>query len=218
VHAREDIVLRRLLSLETVAMVFFTMSIPVEVVLARHSFHAGASGYGLLLSAWGAGGVAGSTFYARWRRLSSRLLMTVGTCLFGAGFLTMAVAPSLVIAIAGSAIGGAGNGVQMVAFRTALQEASPERWIALMLSLNEFIFQAVPGIGILLGGAIASLAGPRTALGAGAGGSLLVALAIWFKLRPIATQAKVEESAPDAEPLGEISPLTARQNPPTIHP
>ena len=46
----------------------FTISIPVEVVFAQHSLHAGAGGYGALLSGWGAGAVAGSAVYARWRR------------------------------------------------------------------------------------------------------------------------------------------------------
>ena len=36
--------------------------------------------------------------------------------------------------------------------------------MAMMMSLNESIFQAVPGVGILLGGALAALAGPRAAL------------------------------------------------------
>ena len=36
--------------------------------------------------------------------------------------------------------------------------------MAMIMSLNESLVQAAPGVGILLGGAIAALAGPRVAL------------------------------------------------------
>jgi hypothetical protein len=185
-YARADLALRRLLGLEAVAFLFFTISIPVEVVLARHSLHAGAGGYGFLLSAWGAGGVVGGVIYARWRSLPSREMITLGTCAFGIGFLTMAVAPSLAVAVVGSAIGGIGNGIQVVAFRTAVQEAASAEWMALVLSLVEFIFQAVPGAGILVGGVTATVAGPRVALAAAAAGSFATSVATWTGLRPIA--------------------------------
>jgi predicted MFS family arabinose efflux permease len=163
-------------------MAVFTISIPVEVVFAQHTLHAGAAGYGLLLSAWGAGAIVGSAVYARWRAVSSRALVTLGAFAFAAGFALMAAAPSLPPAVVGAAIAGVGNGLQIVAMRTALQEATPERWMALILSLNESSMQAAPGIGILIGGGIAALAGPRTALAAGAAASLSVGVAMWVRL------------------------------------
>jgi predicted MFS family arabinose efflux permease len=180
--ARGELAIRRLLALQAAGMLFFTMSIPIEVVFAQHTIHAGASGYGVLLSAWGAGAIAGSAIYARWRKLPSRVLITLGAALLAAGFLVLAVAPTLFVAIFGAAIAGIGNGIQVVAARTALQEAAPARWLALILSLNESMFQAVPGAGIVLGGAITALAGPRVALAVGAAGSLVVALAMWARL------------------------------------
>jgi MFS family permease len=87
----------------------------------------------------------------------------------------MAAAPSLALAIVGSALGGVGNGVEGVAVRTALQERVHQRWMALMMSLNDSLFQASPGPGILLGGAIAALAGPRAAFAVGGVGALAIA-------------------------------------------
>ena len=79
--------------------------------------------------------------------------------------------------------------------------------MALMMSLNEFNFQAVPGAGILLGGAIAALAGSRTALAVGGAGSLLVAVAVWKLLRGVGPAsvlsgepARLQDAAP-SEPL-----------------
>jgi MFS family permease len=82
----------------------------------------------------------------------------------------------------GAVIAGVGNGIEVVAMRTALQESVPLDWMALILSVNESMFQAVPGIGIVAGGAITALAGPRVALSVGAAGALAVALAMWMAL------------------------------------
>lgn len=207
VRARAEPTIRRLLSLEALGMLFFTISIPVEVVLVRHTLHRGPSAYGLLLSAWGAGGIIGSAAYARWRTLSSRHLITVGTLLLGLGFLVMSVAPTLAVAIVGSSFAGIGNGIQIVAFRTALQEAAPEGWMALILSFNESMFQAIPGAGILLGGAITALANARIALGVAAAGSLVLAAVMWARLAAAGPLWSDARRAP-AEGISE-QPLTA---------
>jgi hypothetical protein len=183
-YVRGDAQLRALLGIQTAALVLFTISMPVEVVFVQHSLHAGAGGYGALLSAWGAGAVAGSAAYARWHGAPARGLIAVSAAALGVGFIVMAVAPTLAVAMIGSAIGGAGNGVESVAARTAVQEQTPERLMALVMSLNESLSQAAPGGGILLGGVIAALAGPRVALAVAGAGSLLVSVAIWVVLRP----------------------------------
>lgn len=178
--ASQQPMIRTLLGLEAVAVMFFSLSTPVEVVFATRSLHAGAAGYGALLTAWGAGAILGSAIYARWRRLPSVTLIVLGTGAMGVGFLVMASAPSLAVALIGSAIGGVGNGIQIVAVRTAVQDAAPEQWMAMIVGLNESIFTAFPGLGFLLGGAVTALAGPRPALAVGAAGSLAVALAMRF--------------------------------------
>ena len=192
-----------LLCLRVAALVFFTISIPVEVVFAQHSLHAGAGGYGALLSAWGAGAVAGSAVYARWRALPDRLLIAVGAGLLGIGFLVMALAPSLKLGLAGAAIGGLGNGIETISAYTALQEHVEQQWMALIMSLNESIAQAVPGVGILLGGAIAGLAGPRAALATAGGGALAVMVAVWIVLR---SRAGIPRAAGQADPAAARSP------------
>ena len=194
-YAREHMVISRLLILQVSGVLFFTISVPVEVVFAEHSLHAGSAGYGGLLSAWGAGAVAGAAIYARWRALPSRSLIVIGAASLGIGFVVMAVAPTLAVAIVGAAFAGVGNGVETVAARTALQEETEERWMALMMSLNESLFQSVPGVGILLGGTITALGSPRTALAVAGAGSLAVTAAAWFGLAPLAA-AKPPSASP----------------------
>jgi hypothetical protein len=122
----------------------------------------------------------------------------------------MALAPSVVVAVVGTVTAGMGNGIQVVAVRTALQEATSNAWMALILSLNDSISQAALGAGILLGGAIAALAGPRAALAASASGALVVALVTWARLRPTDEFPQHELGAILQQPLAETEPpLTA---------
>jgi MFS family permease len=185
-YARQQPAIRNLLGLQAVALVFFTMSVPVEVVFAERTLHAHASGYGWLLSSWGAGAIAGSIIYGRWHRLPARVLISLGTGMLGIGFAVMAGAHALAVAIPGSAIAGLGNGVHAVAARTALQEHVAQRWMALMMGLNESLIQGVPGAGIVLGGVVAELANPRVAFGVAAAGALVVTVVSWVVLRPAA--------------------------------
>jgi predicted MFS family arabinose efflux permease len=185
-HVRRDRPQRWLLTLQAAGMIAFTISIPVEVVLAEHTLHAGAGGYGAMLSTWGVGAVLGSAAYARWRRRSARLLMATSGIALAVGFGLMAAAPAIGVALAGTTLGGAGNGVQSVAARTALQEYTPEKWMAMVMSLNESVSQAAPGVGILLGGLLAAWGNPRIALAVAGVGSLAFAVAVWIVLRPSA--------------------------------
>jgi MFS family permease len=107
----------------------------------------------------------------------------------------MAAAPTIAVAVVGAALGGASNGVEIVAMRTALQERTEERWMAIVVGLNESIAQATPGLGILLGGTIAALADPRIALAVSAAGSLAFTVAAWVTLAP-SVLGPPTESAP----------------------
>jgi MFS family permease len=135
-----------------------------------------------MVSAWGAGAVAGAAIYARWRGRPNRELIVGGAASLGVGFAVMAAAPSLAVAVVGAGLGGVGNGVESVAARTALQEEASEGWMAMMMSLYEALFQSVPGAGMLIGGGITALGSPRTALAVAGAGSLAVTVAAWFAL------------------------------------
>jgi predicted MFS family arabinose efflux permease len=205
-YVRGDSEIRALLGMQSAALVFFTISIPVEVVFAQHTLHAGAGGYGALLSVWGAGAVAGSAVYARWRVAPARLLIAGGAAALGVGFVVMAVAPSLVVAVIGSALAGSGNGVESVAARTAIQERTPDRWMALVMGLNESITQAAPGVGIVLGGLIAALTGPRVAFAVAGAGSLAIMGIAWVVLRPRAAGRSEPGGGPrDSDPPGSLT-------------
>lgn len=183
-HVRRDPAQRWLLVLQAGGTIAFTISVPIEVVFAQHTLASGAGGYGALLSSWGAGAVIGSAAYARWRRRAPRLLLAASGAALAVGFAVMAAAPTIVVAVIGCAGGGVGNGVWSIASVTALQEYTSRRWMGLVMSLSQSVVQAAPGIGILLGGALAELYNPRVAFAVGAAGSLVFALMAWVVLRP----------------------------------
>jgi MFS family permease len=171
-----DSYLRTLVVGQAAAFVFFATVLPIEVVYAKESLGTDDRGFGLLLAAWGLGIFLGSLIFARSRR-SPLALVAVSTAVVGLAYLGMAAADTLTLACGLAALGGGGNGVQWVALLTAVQEVTDADLQARVVGLIESAGAAMPGLGFLLGGAIASLAGPRAAFVV-AGGGVLVVLAV----------------------------------------
>ena len=146
--------MRTLLIGQSLALICFTVVVPIEVIYAKESLGTTSAGFGVLLSAWGAGIVIGSLLFVALKNRSGFALIVVSTALIGLAYLGMSQAGTLVVACAMSVVGGAGNGVQWVAVMTALQEATPTEYQARMSGLLESIGAAMPGVGYLLGGVL----------------------------------------------------------------
>jgi MFS family permease len=173
-HIRENVALSRLIAAEGVALVFFSLVVPVEVIYAKETLGAGDAGYGLLLAAWGAGMVIGSGAFARLRSTSLQSLLFVSTIAIGAGYLGMAAAQTLAFACAAAVLGGVGNGVQWIAAISAVQELTADSMQVRTMATLESIARATPVVGYLLGGALASIWDPRIAFVAAGVGVLAV--------------------------------------------
>jgi MFS family permease len=177
-YIREKPTLRRLLIAQGAAFVFFAAVIPIEVIYSKQTLGAGDSGYGLLLASWGVGMVLGSIVFAAVRRARLPVLLLFSTLAVGAGYLGLAAAPTLALACAASILGGAGNGVQWVSVISAVQELTAQGMQARVVSVLESIGAAMPGVGYLVGGLIATGASPRaTFLFAGIGVIAIVLIA-----------------------------------------
>jgi MFS family permease len=173
----------RLIAGEAVAILFFALIIPIEVVYAKETLGSNDLGFGVLLASWGAGIVLGSALFTRARGRSLGSLVLVSTAAIGVAYAVMAVSPTLLIACLGSVIGGTGNGVQWVAVMTALQEAVGDDYQARAAGLLESAAAAVPGVGFLIGGLLTALISPRAAYAVSAVGVAVVVL-VWVR-RPI---------------------------------
>jgi MFS family permease len=176
-YIRDYATLKRLIGIEAVALVFFSAVVPIEVIYAKDSLGVGDTGYGLLLGSWGAGMVLGSAVFASLRRAPLPLLLFFSTLAIAAGYLGMALAPALALACVGSAVGGAGNGVQWVATISAVQELTSSPMQARVISVLESFASAMPAIGFVLGGLIATAYSPRATF-AFAGFGVLAILAV----------------------------------------
>jgi MFS family permease len=204
--------LRRLLGAQSLAFVFFSLVIPIEVVFAKATLDVGDAGYGALLAGWGVGMVIGSVAFAALRRVPLPALLFFATLAIGVAYLGTSISPTLLAACAASCLGGLGNGVQWIALVTAVQELTRASYQARVLSLLEALASVMPGIGFLIGGAITALFEPRASYAvAGAGVLVVLALATAALRRtdwtPELEQGAVQDGVQgDASSLAEADP------------
>jgi predicted MFS family arabinose efflux permease len=206
--AHEPGPVRLLLGGEAIALVCFTLIVPIEVIYAKRSLGTTSAGFGILIASWGAGIVIGSLAYLVLRRRSALGLILFSSAAIGLAYLGMASAQSLAIACLLSVFGGAGNGVQWIAVMTALQEATPQDYQARVSGLLESLGAAMPGVGYVIGAAIVALGSPRTAYAAAGTGVMLLVLiaAVW---RPPLTPDRTPRGARFVELEDGSAPVTA---------
>lgn len=154
---------RRLLIATAVTYGLSQIAIPIEVIFAKTTLHAGDSGYGALLTAWGAGMVAGAALFTLGQRLELMLVLGLGLSCIVLGYAGLALAPNIEVACAASIVGGIGNGAAWVAAKTALQERIPLRNQSAVFSVLDALNQVLPALGFIAGGALAAIGSPRTA-------------------------------------------------------
>jgi MFS family permease len=181
-YALNHPIVRPLILAEAVLLVLFTMAPPIEIVYAKESLDGTDATYGTLLTSWGAGVIVGSLAFTRMHSRSLPILLAASTVAIGFAYIGMAAAPTLAFAIPAAVLGGTGNGMQVIAVITALQEAVRDDMQARIAGLFEAVATAVPGMGFILGGVLAELFSPRIAfLTAGVGIVLIVVtgVALW---------------------------------------
>ena len=192
-YVRRHPTVRLLVGGEALALLFFTLVVPIEVVYARDTLDASETGFGLLLSAWSAGMVLGSLVFVATKRRSLVFLVATSTGLVGIAYLGMSVSRSLALACAFSVLGGIGNGFHWVSVVTAIQQETPIGLHARVVGMLESINRGVPAAGFLIGGALTALFSPPVAFVVAGVGVCLLAVAA-------ATVAAPRLRAPAPEP------------------
>ena len=77
--------LRVLVFGEGIAFIFFYLVVPVTVIYATRSLHAGPAGYAAILASWGAGAVIGSTVHVRLARRVGHAGILISTAAVAVG-------------------------------------------------------------------------------------------------------------------------------------
>jgi predicted MFS family arabinose efflux permease len=159
---------------QALAMVFFSLTMPIEVAYTRDTLDAGDAGYGALFGSWGVGLIVGSLIYTPLARQHLMAAAVGSTIVQGISYAGLGVSPDIYVACVIAAIGGAANGVQWVALTTAIQEVTELDYQVRVMAVFESLTTLSPGIGFLLGGAIAVTVSPRVAFIVAAVGTLVV--------------------------------------------
>jgi MFS family permease len=152
-----------------------------ELVLAKSDLHAGGSGFGLLVSAYSCGMLAGSLLGNHAGVWKTPYLGAIAA--LGLGLLGSAAAPTLPFALVSFALAGAGNGLFVVAGRVLLQRGVPESLHGRAFGVLDAVDSWGFGTAILLGGTLAGAAGGRLTF-ALAGAATLFVLAAAAAARP----------------------------------
>jgi MFS family permease len=189
---RTQPVVRLLLGGQAIALVLFTLVIPIEVIYAKESLETTSAGFGILLASWGVGIVVGSLVYLLVKQRSPLGLIVVSTGAIGIAYLGMASVNTLLLACLFSIVGGAGNGVQWISVVTALQESTPPDYQARIVGLLESLGAAMPGVGYVLGGALVALGSPRTAYAVAGIGVLMLLLVVFLLRSKLTPEARLQ--------------------------
>jgi MFS family permease len=138
------------------------VSIPAEVFLARETFDAGAVGYGLLVSMWGVGMVAGSALMVvLGDRANLIALYFLGIFVIALALAVVGLSPTFALALAALTVAGASNGVENVVTDTILQKRVPDALLGRVFSVRFLSFSTGEALAYLTGGLIVDAIGPR---------------------------------------------------------
>lgn len=154
-----------------------TLAYEFQVVLpllATGPFGGGAETYGVLVSAMGAGAIAGGLVVAGRGRTGLRPLSAAAAAL-GVAILAVALSPTLPVAVVAMAATGAASITFLATGSSSLQLASDPRFRGRVMALWTVAFLGSTPLGAPVVGAISEHLGPRLALGAGAAAALLAA-------------------------------------------
>jgi MFS family permease len=136
--------------------------IPAEVFLARETFDAGAVGYGLLVSMWGVGMVAGSALMVvLGDRINLIALYFLGIFVFALALAGVGLSPTFALALVALAVAGASNGVENVVTDTILQKRVPDALLGRVFSVRFLSFSTGETLAYPTGGLIVDAIGPR---------------------------------------------------------
>jgi MFS family permease len=158
-----------------------------DPLLAKNVLHSGNAGFGALKAAIGVGLVLGTGLSGpRGRSVGSmRNSYFRALALAAIGITMMALAPDLPVAMAGSVILGAGNGLAVARHLQLIQLTVPER---LLGRINGLLNAAEAGafvVAFSLGGAAIVLLGVRATFGLSAAGLLIASVVGFLRMRGV---------------------------------
>jgi MFS family permease len=200
---------RALVTLTAIFSIFGASFIAILPVYARDVLHAGAGGYGAIMSAFGVGAAAGALSIAavghRFRREGTALAAGVT---LGAALLLLGLTHHVVLALALAIVCGLSMALNAIMTNTLLQTEAPDHLRGQVMGFYSFIVVGMAPFGSLQAGWISEHAGTPTAVQLGGGVCLAAAgFTAWRMLRKTALAVNREQSttaAADEAPVQEV--------------
>jgi MFS family permease len=197
VFAWRDRLILSLLGLSALAAIFGRSYQNLLPIFSRDIWHGGAEGYGLLLSAAGAGALVGAFGLAAFKQVTRQgTLMILNGFAFSLSIIAFAASPSLAFGIVLLFVAGVTSTVLGTIIATFIQVATPNELRGRVMSLYAITLIGLPSLGALGSGASAELLGgipgaPRAVLlGAAIMGVLLIVVSPYFWRRSMDTGGK----------------------------
>lgn len=161
------------------SVAFAAMDNVALVFLTRDTLGAGEAGYGLALSAWGAGMVVAPLLLLRGRTQPRMgLVLLVGLGVMGTGQVLTGLAPFLGFALVMMALGGSGNGLENVATDTIIQKVVDRPMLGRVFGTVYGLIFLGESLAYALGGPLLELTSPRAVLIIAGVGVLLTLLLV----------------------------------------
>jgi MFS family permease len=166
-----DPLLRLVVPMMGLMIVFAAADNVAEVFFAKDVLRAGDTGYGVLITTWTIGMVAGSTAAGRWARPSSLApVVLVGSVVGGIAVVVAAASAMYPVAVTMFFVGGMANGLELVAMRSLLHHRVPDRLRGRAFAAYYGMVQAAQIVALGASGGLVEAAGARmTMLFAGIG-------------------------------------------------
>jgi MFS family permease len=192
----------KLLRTVTVSLFLLLSFIAVDnvalVFLVRETLGGSAFAYGLIEAAFGVGMVTGSLWILRGggRGWAASRLYLLSCSLSSVAAAGSGVAPSVGVLAPVEAVAGAGNGIEVVASETIIQQQVPRGMIGRVYGFTSSATSLGVGIAQAAGGLLVDATSPRATFLIAAAGGLLVTLAIAPTMLRAPAAAPAREGGP----------------------
>ncbi|MBN6054085.1 MFS transporter [Nonomuraea sp. RK-328] len=156
--------------------------------------------YGMALTCYGVGGLAGGLVTLAWRPRAVGVVALTAIALYAAAPLSLLLASSPLPVLVAYAVAGAGVEIYAIHWEVALQREIPDRLIGRISSFAWLCSFGLMPFGQALTGPLAGFAGPDAVLAGAAAVILLVPPALLLLVRGMA-HFRTPSDTPDADPV-----------------
>ena len=196
----------RMLTLAYVVMIGGMGFVMVADVPLVDHFGAGSLGFGLLITCWGAGSVAGS-FAGRWLNEDKEpRALFLGMLLVGFATAAIGVSPWFAPILAMALFSGIGDAIAIVADQGIQQRRTPDAVRSRVMAAVEFVVMISYAVALVFAGQVLQLVGPQHVYLIGGATALAGAVVFWPAVRAARRRPAAREAADvEPEPPGDVA-------------